>query len=77
MIVRDAKIADATELLELMAQIDSETDFMLFEPGERVLDVSKQKKMLQEVNTNADLYLPYFDKPHCGAELAPASQSNL
>ena len=57
MIVRDAKIADATELLELMAQIDSETDFMLFEAGERVLDVSKQKKMLQEVDTNADLYL--------------------
>ena len=35
MMIRDAEITDARELLAVMAQIDSETAFMLFEEGER------------------------------------------
>ena len=34
MMIRDAEITDARELLAVMAQIDSETAFMLFEEGE-------------------------------------------
>ena len=57
MIIRDASITDARELLQLMVQIDSETNFMLFEDGERKTDVSRQEKILEAVATNPRLNL--------------------
>ena len=36
--IRKAKIDDAQELLSMFALLDSETKFMLYEPGERKND---------------------------------------
>ena len=35
MVIREAKISDAGQLLELLKSLDAEMSFMLYEPGER------------------------------------------
>ena len=57
MVIRDAEVTDARELLELMVKIDSETHFMLFEEGERKLDVQRQEKAIEAVSANQHLNL--------------------
>ena len=57
MTIRDAQPGDASELLSLMAQIDSETNFMLFEAGERSLDVARQEKILETVEKSPEITL--------------------
>lgn len=44
--IRHAKNEDAPSLVALFKQLDEETSFMLFEPGERTITVEQQADML-------------------------------
>ncbi|WFP49668.1 GNAT family N-acetyltransferase [Methylomonas sp. EFPC3] len=44
--IREALISDAATLLRLFNQLDAETDFMLFEPGERQTTESEQQAII-------------------------------
>ncbi len=49
MIIRMVRLEDAAQLLALRRQLDSETQYMLFEPGERTDNVDAQRQQLEEV----------------------------
>lgn len=44
MIIRHIKPADAQALADLIKQVENESDYMLFEPGERKTSAEAQKK---------------------------------
>jgi len=44
--IREAKKSDAEALLVLFAKLDSESDFMLFEPKERQITTSEQEAII-------------------------------
>ena len=49
-IIRSAEVKDAEPLLELFQQLDKESQFMLFEPGERPTTLDDQTLALQRFN---------------------------
>lgn len=49
MIIRTITEEDAYDFLQLSQKLDIETEFMLFEPGERKLSVEDQKRRIQNV----------------------------
>lgn len=44
--IRKANVNDAEKILNMLKQLDTETKFMLFEPGERTITVDEIKKRL-------------------------------
>ncbi|UIP29096.1 GNAT family N-acetyltransferase [Photobacterium sp. TLY01] len=48
MIIRQVSLNDAEKLVALFHLLDTETAFMLFEPGERQLTAEQQRKQLSE-----------------------------
>lgn len=48
MIIRKVALNDAEKLVALFHLLDTETDFMLFEPGERQLTIEQQREQLPE-----------------------------
>ena len=48
MIIRTAAIDDAEQLLNLQKQLDNETTFMLYEPGERKRTLEEQARYIQQ-----------------------------
>ncbi|MDQ0258025.1 RimJ/RimL family protein N-acetyltransferase [Evansella vedderi] len=48
--IREIRTSDADSFLEVNHQLDNETSFMLYEPGERKTTVEKQKIMLERVS---------------------------
>ncbi len=48
MLVRTARESDAEVLLGLLKQLDEETRFMMYEPGERTTTVREQQALLRE-----------------------------
>lgn len=51
-LIRKAIAKDAQSLVDLLTQLDSETTFMLFEPGERKQTIEQQEAFLQELETS-------------------------
>ncbi len=51
--IRKAKPHDAQSIVDLITQLDCETNFMLFEPGERKSTVAQQEAFLQELETSS------------------------
>ena len=45
--IRKARVEDAASLVEFFKQLDEETNFMLFEPGERTISVNEQSDRLK------------------------------
>ncbi|MBE3559860.1 MAG: GNAT family N-acetyltransferase [Ktedonobacteraceae bacterium] len=45
-LIRTIRVDDAAQLLNLRLQLDQETQFMLFEPGERKMSIDQQRKQL-------------------------------
>lgn len=64
MIIRESTINDAEKLLQMLQQLDRETKFMLFEPGERKLTVAEMEKSLEAIRKSNSLQLvvEYKDK---------------
>lgn len=49
MIIRQIKVEDATALLEMQQQLDKETKFMLYEPGERTTTPDQESKKISDL----------------------------
>lgn len=49
MLIREVQVRDAEDFLRLSLQLDEESQFMLFEPGERTLTVEEQAEKLEEI----------------------------
>ena len=47
MIIKKVAVTDAESVLKLMYQLDTETQFMLLEPGERTTTVEQQRKIIE------------------------------
>ena len=47
MLIRKATVTDAENVLELLLQLDAETRFMMYEPGERSTSVDEQAEALR------------------------------
>ncbi|WP_211687894.1 GNAT family N-acetyltransferase [Moritella sp. 28] len=45
--IREVKVSDAQSMLELMLYLDSETQFMLLEYGERTTTIEQQTKIIE------------------------------
>ncbi|MDA2393919.1 GNAT family protein [Bacillus cereus] len=50
--IREIEIEDAASFLQLSKQLDEETKFMLYEPGERKTTVEQQEKMIHRFMEN-------------------------
>ncbi|MGY0216166.1 N-acetyltransferase family protein [Endozoicomonadaceae bacterium StTr2] len=48
MITRSATVDDAPAMLDLFRDLDSETQFMLYEPGERTTTLEQQQEIIQD-----------------------------
>jgi RimJ/RimL family protein N-acetyltransferase len=46
--IREAKLGDEIELINLFSTLDQETDFMLMEAGERKTTIEKQAEIIEE-----------------------------
>ncbi|PFB76094.1 N-acetyltransferase [Bacillus anthracis] len=51
-VIREIKIEDAAPFLQLSKQLDEETKFMLYEPGERKFTAEQQEKMIHRFIEN-------------------------
>ena len=49
MIIRHIKPADAEALADLITQAENESDYMLFEPGERKTSAEAQRKRIEAI----------------------------
>lgn len=53
MIIREIKMEDADNYLHMLLNLDNETKFMMFEPGERSTDINDIKNIIKEsINGN-------------------------
>lgn len=51
-VIREIKVEDAASFLQLSKQLDEETKFMLYEPGERKFTAEQQEQMIQRFVEN-------------------------
>ncbi|PEC86208.1 GNAT family N-acetyltransferase [Bacillus cereus] len=51
-VIREIQIEDAASFLQLSKQLDEETKFMLYEPGERKFTVKQQEQMIHRFIEN-------------------------
>ncbi len=51
-VIREIEIEDASSFLQLSKQLDEETKFMLYEPGERKTTAEQQEKMIHRFIEN-------------------------
>jgi len=50
--IRKAKSGDESKLIELFKHLDKETDFMIFEPGERKTTASEQSELIDKFSNS-------------------------
>ena len=60
--IRRCEFNDADSMLKMLLALDKETKYMMFEAGERVNDVSKVEKMINQCVNGEDLLLVVVDK---------------
>ena len=65
--IRQAVKSDATEMVGLFHTLDSETHFMIMEPGERVITVETQSERITSFNEDhGKLMAVALDQPRYG-----------
>ncbi len=75
-IIRQATVEDAKHLLNLIAHVESTSDFMLMEPGERNNSIEKQTKMIEHFNNQSNSTLLVADNEGlCGYLIAIGNTS--
>lgn len=47
MIIRDVELKDSGKIIDLLKVLDTETEFMLYEPDERNYDLENQKQIIE------------------------------
>lgn len=55
--IRPATVDDAGDYLSLWETLDSETEFMLYERGERKMSLQQQTERLREVVNSSDIHM--------------------
>ncbi|MFK4423496.1 MULTISPECIES: GNAT family N-acetyltransferase [Bacillus] len=70
--IREVRVEDAASFLQLSKQLDEETKFMLYEPGERKTTVEQQEKMVHRFieNEYATIFVAVKDDRVVGFILA-------
>ena len=49
LVIRESRVEDAETYLELCKQLDAESDFLLYEEGERETNIVEQKKSIENI----------------------------
>lgn len=62
MIIREIRAEDSKGFLEMLIKLDNETQFMMFEPGERKTTEEKMKNIITEKCESGSLTLVVEDK---------------
>lgn len=57
MIIRNIKLEDAEKFLDMLLALDNETEYMMLEPNERIVDVNKQKEVIHQTIEGKNLLL--------------------
>lgn len=57
MFIRKIKLEDAGKYLNMLKQLDQETDFMLYEPGERDTSLQKMEENIRSIISSNSLLL--------------------
>ncbi|MGL5616506.1 MAG: GNAT family N-acetyltransferase [Sarcina sp.] len=60
--IRKIKLEDADSYLEMLLNLDNETKFMMFEPGERSTDINIAKKIIKKSIDGENLILVATDQ---------------
>jgi RimJ/RimL family protein N-acetyltransferase len=76
--IRKTAPTDAESLLRFFEQLDTETHFMLFEPGERNQSVEEQEKRLIEIDNNPAIviFVAEIDRNIIGFAAATGGMAN-
>lgn len=62
LIIRKAELEDAENLLNMLKQLDNETKYMMYEPGERSTTVDEMKDTLEQMISSNSLMLVAEDQ---------------
>lgn len=52
--IRQIEAEDAEKFLRMLKKLDSETEFMMYEPGERRTTLEEQREIIERVQKNGD-----------------------
>ncbi|GLI55932.1 GCN5 family N-acetyltransferase [Propionigenium maris DSM 9537] len=52
--IRQIEAGDAEKFLRMLKKLDSETEFMMYEPGERRTTLEEQREIIERVQKNGD-----------------------
>ncbi len=55
--IRPVKQSDSKYLIDLFFRLDEETDFMLFEPGERKITLGKQQSLIEQFEEDPSRFM--------------------
>lgn len=64
MTIREARKDDAGKVIDLLRKLDSETTFMLFEPGERSTDLADQEKQIERFSESENRIMLLAESGH-------------
>lgn len=64
MIIREVETSDAKKLAKVFQRVDEESDYMLWEPGERIISTENQKKMITDFNHTDNSTILVAEKDH-------------
>lgn len=56
-LIRNIREDDEEKFLSMLIQLDNETKFMLYEPGERKRDVDKIRSMIKDAHQSSFIYI--------------------
>ncbi len=68
MIIRQITTHDAEEFVKLIQQVEKESDFLLWEPGERTMTPEQQRKRIESMieEPNSTIFVAEIDKKFVG-----------
>ncbi|KON89913.1 GCN5 family acetyltransferase [Sporosarcina globispora] len=70
MIIRHIKPADAQALADLITQVENESEYMLFEPGERQTTAEAQRKRIEAIEKGSTIIIAEKDNQLIGFVMA-------
>lgn len=78
MLIREVQVDDAKQLSELIVKVESESPFMLFEPGERKVNPEGQRKRIESIRQeeNSEIFVVQDNDRLVGYLFAIGGQSN-
>src|SRR5690625_689198 len=62
--IRQINTADAEKFIQLVQQVERETTYMLFEPGERAISVEQQRQRIKAIEQKEGSAIFLAEKEH-------------